>query len=337
MLVTAKSKKVEETRPNGLSQNRSMDEIEVFFGSVSIICHDYKITQRINNVNLATLRFNMSDFLKLGAINYLDDLVINSISRKRRIFGGNIASIKDEPNDQIVINLVGGIELTEIGIRALTVTGAQHQEVFYSTARLAGFPKDKLFIAGLDSSAKEIVAFVPFKGLLIEEDETVGDVQFLNHKSIQEKLPKTIESERWNEFLDADGWISFHCTAPHFAEAENIAIEKADVFLSAYSGLLQYGYSQFDGDFIAWERTREAINLKRQNRILLVMLPSGAAWLRDLSPYRPTQTKLRPTISIDVEAVMSASENFHLPLLVWNRFRDSEDYYMVTIGLWQVF
>jgi hypothetical protein len=309
----------------------------VLFGSVSIICHDCKFTQRINNVNLATLRFNKSDFLKLGAINYLDDVVINSISRKRRVFGGNIASIRDEPNNQILINLVGGIELTEIGIRALTVTGAQHQEVFYSTARLGGFPKDKLFIAGLDSSDKEIVAFVPFKGLLIEEDETVGDVQFLNQKSLQEKLPKTIESERWNEFLDADGWISFHCTAPHFAEAESIAIEKADVFLSAYSGLLQYGYSQFDGDFIEWDRTREAINLKRQNQILLVMLPNGAAWLRDLSPYRPTQTKLRPTISIDVEAVMSASENFHLPLLVWNRFRDSEDYYVVTIGLWQVF
>ncbi|HYU76821.1 MAG TPA: hypothetical protein VEL31_29485 [Ktedonobacteraceae bacterium] len=33
---------------------------------------------------------------------------------------------------------------------------------------------------------------------------------------------------------------------------------------------------------------------------------------------------------------MDASENFQLPLLVWNRFRDSEDYYVVAIGLSQV-
>jgi hypothetical protein len=120
-------------------------------------------------------------------------------------------------------------------------------------------------------------------------------------------LPQAVESKKWKSFLDADGWISFHCTAPHFIEAENIAIEKADVFLSTYSGILQYGYSLFDGDFIEWERTREAINLKRQDHILLVALANGAVWLRDLSPYKPTQTKLRPTISIDIEAVMSAS------------------------------
>ena len=334
--MTAKLEKVEVTRPNGLLQNQSMGEIEVIFGSVSLLCRDYTITDKINDVSVATLRLNKSDFLALGAISYLNEVVINSVSRKNRVFAGNIVSIQDEPNNQVSIGLVRGVELTEIGIRALTVTGVEHQEMFYSMARLAGFPSDKLFIHGLNSSDKEMVAFVPFKGLLIEADETVGDVQILNHKSIREKLPQTVESERWNGFLDADGWISFHCTAPHFIEAENIAIEKADVFLSAYSGVLQYGYSLFDGDFIEWERTREAINLKRQEHILLVVLANGAAWLRDLSPYRPTQTKLRPTISIDIEAVMSASENFYLPLLIWNRFRDSEDYYVVTIGLWQI-
>jgi hypothetical protein len=81
----------------------------------------------------------------------------------------------------------------------------------------------------------------------------------------------------------------------------------------------------------------EAINLKRQNHILLVMLRNGGVWLRDLSPYKPTQTKLKPTINLDIGVVMDASENFQLPLHVWNRFRDSEDYYVVTIGLWQVF
>jgi hypothetical protein len=314
-----------------------MGDIEVIFGSVSLICRDYKITNRINDVSVATLRFNKSEFLRLGAISYLDDVIVNSVRSKNRVFAGNIVSIKDEPNNQVLISLVRGVELNEIGVKALTVTGAEPQEVFYSMARLlAGFPKDKLFIHGLNSSDKEMVAFIPFKGLLIEEDEIVGDVQFLNRKSMLEKLPKTVESERWNGFLDADGWISFHCTAPHFAEAENLAMEKADVFLSAYSGVLQYGYSLFDGDFIEWERTREAINLKRQDCILLVVLTNGAVWLRDISPYKPIQTKLRPTISIDIEAVISASESFYLPLLIWNRFRDSDDYYVVTIGLWQI-
>jgi hypothetical protein len=313
-----------------------MGDIEVIFGSVSLICRDYRITDRINDVSVATLYFNKSDFLGLGAINYLDDVVIDSVRQKKRVFAGNIVSIKDEPNNQVSISLVSGIALTEIGVTNLTAAGVEPQEMVYSMTRMAGFPKDKLSIHGLSSSDKEMTAFIPFKGLLIEKDETIDDVQFLTRKSLLEKLPKTVETQKWNGFLDADGWISFHCTAPHFFEAENLAIEKADVFLAAYSGLLQYGYSVFDEDFIEWERTRETINLKRQNHILLVVPTSGAVWLRDLSPYKPSQTKLRPTISIGIEAVIGASESFYLPLLIWNRFRDSEDYYVVTIGLWQI-
>ncbi|SRR6266566_4012972 len=314
-----------------------MGEIEVIFGVASLICRDYKITERINATSTATLRFDKSDFLGLGAINYLDEVVINSVSQKRRVFTGNIVSIKSEPNNQVLITLDNGVEFNETGISALFVMGVDHREMFYSVARQTDIPKDKLFIHGLDSSVKEMEAFVPFKGLLIEQDEMVGGVQFLNRKSVQERLPKSEENEIWNRFFDADGWISFHLTSAHFADAEDIVVEKADVFFSAYSGLLQYGYSQFDGDFIEWERTHEAINLKRQNLILLKMLHSGAIWLRDVSPYKPIQIKLKPTIKLDIGAAMDASEDFQLPLLVWNRFRDSEDYYVVTIGLWQVF
>jgi len=313
-----------------------MGEIEVIFGSVSLLCRDYEISHRINDVSVATLRFKKSDFLGLGAVNYLDEVVINSVRQKSRVFTGNIVSIKNEPNDQVSISLSSGVELTEIGIKALTVIGIDHREQFYSLARQAGWPKDKLVIPGLDSSVKEMVAFVPFKGLLIEQEEIVGEVQFLTRKSLQEKLPKSEKSDVWNGLLDADGWISFRFTAAHFADAEVLAIEKADVFLSAYSGLLQYGYSQFNGDFIEWERIHEAINLKRQNYILLVILHNGSAWLRDLSPYKPNQIIIKPPVHLDIKAIMDASESFQLPLLVWNRFRDSEDYYVVTIGLWQV-
>ena len=317
-----------------------MSDIEVIFGSVSsLTCRDCTFTEKINASSTATLRFDKSDFLDLGAVNYLDEVVINSVSQKRRLYTGNIVSIKNEPNNQVLIMLDNGVELTETGIKSLTVIGVDHQEQFYSLARLAGFPQDKLFIHGLDNSVKEMIAFVPFKGLLIEQDEMVSGVQFIALKSIksmQEKLPKNEKSEVWNGFLDADGWISFRFKAAHFTDAEDIAIEKADVILSAYSGLLQYSYSQFGGDFIEWERINGAINLKRQNYILLVMLHTGGAWLRDLSPYKPIQTKLKPASKLDIGSVMDASESFQLPLLVWNRFRDSEDYYVVTIGLWQV-
>ncbi len=298
---------MEETGPNNLSQKQSMGEIEVIFGSVSLLCRDYKIENRINDVSVATLRLSKSEFLGLGAISYLDDVIINSVSSKNRVFAGNVVSIKDEPNNQVLIGLVRGVELTEIVIKSLITTGIEHQELFYSMARLADFPPDKLHIFGLNNSNKDLVAFIPFKGLVIEEDETLGDVQILSRKSMVDQLPKTVASENWNGFLDADGWISFHCTNPHFIEAETLAIEKANVFLSAYSGVLQYGYSLFGEDFIAWERTREAINLKRQDHILLVVPSSSATWLRDVSPYKPTQTKLRPPITIDIEAVMRAS------------------------------
>jgi hypothetical protein len=187
--------------------------------------------------------------------------VINSVSQKIRVFTGNIVSIKSEPNNQVSVSPSGGVELTETGIKSLTVIGVDHREVVYSLARQADFSKDRIVMPGLDSSVKEMVAFVPFKGLLVEKDEMDGEVQFLNLKSVQEKIPKTEKSKVWNGFLDAHGWISFRFTAAHFADAEDVAIEKADVFLSAYSGLLQYGYSQFDGDFIEWESTPRRLTL----------------------------------------------------------------------------
>src|SRR5579875_3300131 len=242
-----------------------MGDIEVFFGGVSLVCRDYQISDRINDVSVATFRFNKSDFLKLGAVGYLDEVIANRVSSKSRIFAGNIVSITEEPNNQVSISLVRGVELTETVVKDLTVAGIEHQELFYSMARLGGFPKDKLFIHGLNESVKGMIAFIPFKGFVVEVDEVCGDVQILSRNSILERLPKAIASEKWGGFLDADGWISFHCTSPHFIEAETLVLEKADVFLSAYSGILQYSYSLFYGDFIAWERSREAINLKRQD------------------------------------------------------------------------
>lgn len=209
-------------------------EIEVIFGSISsLTCRYCTIAEKINASSTATLRFDISDFLQLGVINYLDEVVINSVSQKRRLYTGNIVSIKGEQNNQIVIMLDNGVELTETGIKSLTVIGVAHQEQFYSLARLAGFSKEHLHIHGLDDSVKGMTAFVPFKGLLIEQDETVSGVQLLMRKSMQEKLPKNVKSEVWHGFLEADGWISFRFTSVHFADAEDIAIEKADVFLSA--------------------------------------------------------------------------------------------------------
>src|SRR5713226_3952478 len=102
-----------------------MGELEVIFGSFALICRDYQIRKMINNVSVATLHFNRSDFLGLGAINYFDDVVVNSIRSKQRVFAGNIISIKEEPNNQVSISLVLGVELTEIGITSLTVANIE--------------------------------------------------------------------------------------------------------------------------------------------------------------------------------------------------------------------
>ncbi len=322
-----------------------MNGIEVTIGSVSLMCSVCTVTARLNSACSAELCLDRSSLLKAGPINYLDEVVINEVvtnpvSQKKHLFTGNIVSIKSESSGHIVVNLSNGTGLDETYVKALTLIGVDPREAAYSVARLAGFSQDYIRIPGLDTSIKEIAAFIPFKGLVIEENEKIARVQLLTLKSIQEKLPKNGKSEAQEAFLDADGWLSFSITARHFAEAENIATEKADTFLSAYSSLLQYSYSQFAGDFIEWERTRASANLVRQNRILLVMLRSGSTWLRDFSLQKPIQSQLqlfKPALDLDIEAVMDAEEISQLPLLVWNRFRDSDDYHVVTLGIWQIF
>jgi hypothetical protein len=81
-------------------------EIEVIFGSVSSLsCRHCTITEKLNASSTATLRFEKSGFLELGAINYLDEVVINSVSQKRLLYTGNIVLIKSEPNNQVLIML----------------------------------------------------------------------------------------------------------------------------------------------------------------------------------------------------------------------------------------
>ncbi len=83
-----------------------MGELEVFFGGGSLVCRNYQITDRINGVPEAVLHFNKSEFLGLGAINYLDDVFIDSVVQKKRVFTGNIVSIQEEPDNQVLINLL---------------------------------------------------------------------------------------------------------------------------------------------------------------------------------------------------------------------------------------
>src|SRR6266699_5505086 len=95
-----------------MSKKQVIDDIEVIFGSISsLICRDLTISQRLNASSTAMLRFDKNDFLELGAVNYLDVVVINSVSQKRRLYTGYIVSIKNEPNNQIVILLDNGVEL----------------------------------------------------------------------------------------------------------------------------------------------------------------------------------------------------------------------------------
>src|SRR5579859_3400053 len=97
-------------------------ELEVIFGSVSsLACRGCSITSKINSSTTATLRFDKSDFLQVGAINYLVEVVINSVSQKRLLYRGNIVSIKSEPNNQIVIMLDNGQQLKETGIKSLSL------------------------------------------------------------------------------------------------------------------------------------------------------------------------------------------------------------------------
>src|SRR5690242_21733292 len=95
--------------------------VEALFGSRSLICRDFKIIAKLNSMPVATLRFKKSDFVALGAINYLDEVIIDSVSPKRRLFTGNIVSVKSESNDRVSVSLVSGVELNETGVRGLTV------------------------------------------------------------------------------------------------------------------------------------------------------------------------------------------------------------------------
>lgn len=314
-----------------------MSKFEVSFGSKTIPCKEFSTVSEINNMPTATLELLKEEFESLGTINYLDDVVIEMVEPKQqRLFAGNVASITEDGEGKVIIKLEGGIEFSDTYMTGLTVMRIATPEAFYSMARMAGMPASRLSIAELDVSDKEMGAFIPFKGMEVKEKTTIGDIELIDLTELKSKVTADKDNDLWRKFFDADGWLFFRFTGKHFADAEKLAIEKADAFFTLQSSAIQFSHSRFNNSMVEWERSKQSIHLKRTNLILLVMIKTGSAWLRDLTAYTPTKNQLSHDIEFSIDKVIKADAKQQLPLLVWNRFRDSDDYHVVTVGFWQI-
>lgn len=313
-----------------------MSKFEVSFGSRTIQCKEFTTTSALNTMPTATLKLLKEEFKSLGTINYLDDVIIERVEPRQRLFAGNVVSITKGDSGKVVINLEGGIEFSDTYMTGLKVMRIAPPEVVYSMARMAGVPDSRLSIEGLDVSDKEMAAFIPFKGMKVKEKTLIGDIELIDLNELKSKITSDKNDDLWRGFLDADGWLFFKFTAKHFAVAEKLAIEKADAFFTLQSSAIQFSHSQFNASIVEWERSKQFVQLKRKNHILLVMLKGGAAWLRDLTAYTPTKDQLSHNIEFSIDKVVKAEAKQQLPLLVWNRFRDSDDYHVVTVGFWQI-
>lgn len=313
-----------------------MNKFEVSFGSKRIFCIEFTTVSEINSMPTATLKISKKDFESTGLINYFDEVIIEMTEpRQQRLFVGNIASVKEDNDTTVVVNLEGGIEFGEKHMSGLMARNVSTPEAFYSIAKIAGIPNTRLSVEGLDVSDKEMVAYVPFKGMRVNEKTTIGDIELIDLTELKNKVV-TDNNSLWKRFLDADGWLLFKFTSKHFSDAERLAIEKADAFFTLQSSAIQFSHSRFNNSIVNWERSRQSLHLKRTNLVLLVMINTGSVWLRDLTAYTPTKNQLSHDIEFSIDKVIKADEKQQLPLLLWNRFRDSDDYHVVTVGFWQI-
>lgn len=314
-----------------------MSKFEVSFGSKTIRCEEFSTVSEINNMPTATLALLKEDFESLGIINYLDDVLIKMVEPKQqRLFTGNITSVAIGNGGKVIINLEGGVEFSESYMTGLTVMRITTPETIYSMARLAGIPASRLSIDGLDVSDKEMAAFIPFNGMKVKKKTILGDVELIDLTELKSKVTADQDNDLWREFFDADGWLFFRFIGKHFADAEKLAIEKADAYFTIQSSAIQFSHSQFNNSIVEWERSKQSIHLKRTDLMLLVMIKTGSAWLRDLAAYTPTKNQLSHDIDFSIDKVTKADAKRQLQLLVWNRFRDSNDYHVVTVGFWQI-
>src|SRR5579859_4265492 len=104
-----------------------MNEIEVIISGFSLECVSCTIHERLNAASTAEVRLNKITLLGSGAINYLDEVIINSIRQKRHFFTGNIVSIRSELGDQVVMSLSNAVELDETYIRSLALQNIDHR------------------------------------------------------------------------------------------------------------------------------------------------------------------------------------------------------------------
>lgn len=315
-----------------------MKKFKVSFGNKIIECNDFTIESEINNMPTAKLNMPREQFNSLGVINYFADVAIDMVEpNQRRLFVGNISSIAKSIDGQIAVTLEGGIEFKNTYMTGLALMNITGQEAIYSVSRIAGLPDSRLSIQGLDTSDKEMGAIIPFRGMKVKNKTIIGDIELIDLAGIKNKIKaENYSNVLWRKFFNADGWLYFKYTDKHFADAEKLAIEKADAFFTLQSSAMQFSHSQFNGSAVEWDRSKQAVQLKRTDLVLLFMTKKGSAWLRDLRAYKPTKDQVSHDIEFSIDKVLKADAKQQLPLLVWNRFRDSDDYHVVTVGFWQI-
>ncbi len=304
------------------------------FGSYKIPMTDFVITSEINKMPIAEIKVKKNDWLQEDPKNLLEEVIVYRVKKYRKMFTGNITTVSEE-DEFIVVRLEGGIEFSDTHMSGLQ-TRIPTPDLLYAMCRMSGLPDDRINIQGYDPSVKKYVAFISINGIKLTHKVKYGKFTLMSTNDLKTKIPTDDAKELWELLLKADGILSFELDGSNFYDVETIAIEQADAFLTYYSLLLQYPYSKFKDELNLWERKKLHLHLRRGGALLLVNLPKGYTWLHGLDDYLPSQEHELPNISFDYEQGIKQLDTILKPLIIWNRFRNSNDFLLVTVGFWQV-
>lgn len=210
-----------------------MDKFHITIGSIVIKVVDFVIHEKLNDMPKATFKIEKADWYNLPPLNLLEGVIMLNMETEKRQFAGNIKSIK-KTDEYIILNLENGVEFSDTYMTGLQ-TRMSTQESVYAMCRMSGLSHDRINIQGFINKDKSYAVFIPVIGLSIKSKTTYGSFTLMNTNQFQSNIPTDQGSELWEKLLISDGLLTFTIKSNNFLDAELLAMERADAFLTQYS------------------------------------------------------------------------------------------------------
>lgn len=314
--------------------------IEIRFGKAVIKnLSNWTVTQRLNALPDASGEFLFSEAGRTNP-DYAAPVVISEVSgsKQQPLFTGVTDEVQARDG---VVTVVFHTDpgLAESRIRGWGFLNVTPQEMFWSTARAAGYKEEQVNTEGWSPGPAEIFEVaVPVVGIKLTRDTSIGDVRFTAESSVRDLGWGFAGLDIVDEYARGPVWALTTVTSRTLYDAEEEGMRRLDTVLAWLMARAGYSYYQMPSQPPrTWRRIWGQAVPDRADAVAVRGLSTQRRWL-----HAPKVMAVEHVLDFDDVPGLdqpalphSLTRQEQLAITAWRRARLTSDSTLAVGALWE--